>query len=64
MAARQRNGNWTVSRTGGSWGGTLLQALDILKKYLPRDFFPGGELGRAAEHARNKLNKHITKNSP
>ena len=65
MAARQRGGRrWTVYRANGNgeWTGTLLQALEVLRPYLPRGFFPPGELGRSVEHIKKKLNDHITKN--
>jgi hypothetical protein len=63
MAARQRQGSWTNYRNANqTWTGSLLQALEILKPYLPRDLFPRGELGRAVEHVRNKLKVHIAKN--
>jgi hypothetical protein len=63
MAAWQRRGNWTISRKAdGSWTGTFLQAIEILKPYLPADFLPHGELGRAVEHIRKKLKDHTTKN--
>jgi hypothetical protein len=59
MAARMRRGSWTNFRLKDqTWTGTLLEALEILKKYLPR-FFPPGELGRAIDHIRNKLGKHV-----
>jgi len=65
MAARQRQGSWTNYRNANqTWTGSLLRALEILKPYLPRDFFPGGELGRTVEHVRNKLKAHIAKNQP
>ena len=46
FAARQRRGHWTVYRSADqTYTGTLLQALSILKRYLPRDFIPARELG-------------------
>jgi hypothetical protein len=61
MAAWQRGGDWTVGRhKDGTWRGTLLEALAILKPYLPGGFFPGGDLGRAVEHIRMQFGKHIT----
>ena len=60
MAARSSGGRWTNYRsTDGTWKGTLLEALSVLKKYLPRKFFPPGELGRSVEHIRKKLGDHI-----
>jgi hypothetical protein len=45
MAARQRSGRLThYRRADGTWAGSWLPALKILKKYLP-NFFPRGELG-------------------
>jgi hypothetical protein len=65
MAAWQRRGDWTNFRSAaGSWTGSFLQAVGILKPYLPADFLPRGEIGRAIEHVRKKLKDHITKNRP
>ena len=63
MIARMHGGSWTNYRSKDqSWAGTLLKALEILKKYLPHSgFFPPGELGRSVEHIRNKLNQHIAR---
>jgi len=62
MVARARGGSWTNYRlTDQTWRGTLLEALGILKKYLPQQFFPSGELGRSVEHIRKKLKDHIKK---
>ena len=65
-AAWQRRGDWTVYRTSNRkkepWTGTMLEALDILKQYLPAGIFPASELGRAAEDARDSLKEHIAKN--
>jgi len=65
-AAWQRSGDWTVYRTADpqkeDWTGTLLEALAILKQYLPAGIFPSSELGRAAEDARDNLKEHIAKN--
>jgi hypothetical protein len=65
MAPRMSGGSsWTNYRsTDGLWKGTLLEALGILKKYLPPRFFPPGELGRSVEHIRKKLNDHIKRGS-
>jgi hypothetical protein len=51
-AAWMRRGCWTNYRSrDGTWKGTLLEALKILKQYLPRlEFFPSGELGRSVEN--------------
>jgi len=66
MAAWQRRGDWTNYRSAdGSWTGTFLQAIEILKPYLPAEFLPHRELrrnGRAVEHIRKKLKDHTTKN--
>jgi hypothetical protein len=62
MAARMLGGDWTNYRSRDEiWKGTLLEALGILKKYLPKGFFPPGELGRSVEHIRKKLKDHIKK---
>jgi hypothetical protein len=63
MAARQHGGEWTLYKAARQeWNGTLLEALNTLKEYLPQKFFPPGQLGRAAYYAKSKLNHHITKN--
>jgi hypothetical protein len=60
MAALMGGGSWTNYRArDDTWKGTLLEALGILEKYLPRNFFPTGELGRSVEHIRKKLADHI-----
>jgi hypothetical protein len=62
FAAWQRGGDWTNYRSAdGQWTGTLLDALSILKPYLPSKLFPPGELGRSIDHIKTKLRKHITK---
>jgi hypothetical protein len=63
MSARTHGGSWTNYRSQDqSWTGTLLTAVGILRKYLPRaQFFPPGELGRSVEHIRDKLHKHIAR---
>jgi hypothetical protein len=58
MAAKQRNGKWTIDRNGGS----LLDAVTLLLKYLPKNFTSGGTLARSLEHIREGLRDHITKN--
>lgn len=63
MAAGQHGGEWTLYKAARQeWNGTLLEALNTLKEYLPQEFFPPGVLGRAAYYAKSKLNQHITKN--
>jgi len=60
MAARQRGGSWTNYRAADeTWNGTLLKAVGLLEKYLPRKFFPAGQLGRSIEHIRTKLGDHM-----
>jgi hypothetical protein len=56
-------GRWTNYRSKeGSWTGTLLKVLKILKKYLPQSgFFPPGEVGRSVDHIKNKLAQHIAR---
>jgi hypothetical protein len=62
MAARMLGGHWTNYRLrDGTWTGSLLETLGILKKYLPKNFLPPGELGRSVEHIRKKLKDHIQK---
>ena len=65
-AAWQRYGDWTVYRTADpqkkEWTGTLLEALAVLKPYLPAGILPSSKLGRAAEDARDNLKEHIAKN--
>jgi hypothetical protein len=63
LTARMHGGSWTNYRSKDqSWTGTLLKALEILKRYLPQSgFFPPGELGRSVEHIRNKLDEHIAR---
>jgi len=65
MAARQHGGYWTISRATNqiTYRGPLLEALEILKEYLPKGMLPAtkhGRLnGRAIEYALEKLKKHI-----
>jgi hypothetical protein len=60
MAAWQRRGDWTISHArDGHWSGSLLEALKILRPYLPPGLLPVGDLGRAAEHVRTKFKGHI-----
>jgi hypothetical protein len=59
-AAWQRRGRWTNYKlANGKWTGSLLEALEILKPYLPTGFFPRTELGRSIEHIKRKF---ISKN--
>jgi hypothetical protein len=63
IAAWQRSGDWTVYRSAdGTWTGSFLEALEILRPYLPDKFIPAGELGRSVEHIRKKFKNYITKN--
>jgi hypothetical protein len=64
LMSRIHGTSWTNYRSAeGKWIGTLLDALSILKKYLPRSgFFPQGDLGRSIEHIRTKLNQHLALN--
>ena len=61
MTARTGGGSWTNYKArDGIWTGTLLEALTILKEYVPRrGFFPNGVVGRSVEHIRKKLADHI-----
>jgi hypothetical protein len=62
--AYMTGGKWTHYRDPTSpgkieWCGTLLQAIEILRPYLPaRGFFPEADLGRCLEHVREKLKHH------
>jgi hypothetical protein len=38
-----------------------LKALKILEKYLPKGFFPRGQLGRSVEHIRKRLQDKLPK---
>jgi hypothetical protein len=63
MTARMQRGTWTNYRSrDDTWKGTLLEALGILEKYVPRNFFPPGVLGRSVEHIRNKLEEQLRGN--
>jgi hypothetical protein len=46
----------------GTWTGTLLEAVLILKPIYPDVFFRA-LISVAIEHIRNKLNQYITKNT-
>lgn len=61
ITVRMHGGSWTNYKSkDGRWTGTLLEGLELLKKYLPKSgFFPLGDLGRSVEHIRNKLDRHI-----
>jgi hypothetical protein len=63
LAAQIRGGYWTVSRaTNGRLRGGLLDALKILKKYLPNEMFPDGRInGRSIEYSYEKILRHIKK---
>ena len=62
MTARMHGGSWTNYRSKDErWTGTLLKALEILKKYLPARFFPPGDLGCSVQHIREKLDKDIAR---
>ena len=65
MAARQWRGRLSVyRRPDGTYKGTLLEAISILKPYLPDKLFPQNvNLGRSVEHIRKKLNDHIARNT-
>jgi hypothetical protein len=63
VAAWQRRGDWTIYRaTDGTWAGSLLDALKILRPYLPVDFDTAIARGRSMEHIRQKFREHIQKN--
>jgi hypothetical protein len=49
---------WSAYRdASGEWKGPILEALHLLKPYLPIDFFPRGELGRSVTHIQERLEK-------
>jgi hypothetical protein len=58
--AWQQSGYWTIflAPDKKTWSGSLSEALDILKLYLPEKFFPP-VVGRAAQHARTKFRSQI-----
>jgi hypothetical protein len=59
-AAWQRRGDWTNYKSvGGKWAGSLLDALEILKPYLPKGFFPSTVLGRSVEHIIGKFKRSL-----
>lgn len=64
-AALQKRGSWTIYKSSnGKWSGSLLEALGILKPYLPDDFFPPAELGRSVQHIALSFKKqHSPKNA-
>jgi hypothetical protein len=58
IAAIVRGGRWSAYRlANGKWKGPILEALHLLKPYLPHRFFPPGELGRSVTHIQEKLEK-------
>jgi hypothetical protein len=62
MSARARGKAWTLSWNAyeKKFEGTILEAVTILRPYLPSSgFFPKGVLGRAIRHVRDKLSAHI-----
>lgn len=60
---RLGRGHWTIyRRADGTWAGSLIEALKTLQNYLPRNFFPPGDVGNAADHVRTKLHSYIAKN--
>jgi hypothetical protein len=65
MGARQHGGKWTnYKSTDGTWKGTLLEALVILKRYLPVGFFPRGDRGRSLDHIIERIkNRNTNKRS-
>src|SRR5439155_19430503 len=64
MTARARGKYWTLTwnYVENKWEGTLIEAVTILRPYLPSSgFFPKGQLGRAIRHIRDKLSAHMKK---
>jgi len=56
-AAWQMRGDWTNYKSAnGEWTGSLLEALEILEPYLPKDFFPSAELGDQSNISRTVSN--------
>jgi hypothetical protein len=56
--ARRTGGRWSHSKVPdeAKWKGSLMEALEILKPYLPqRHFFPNANLGRSLEHLIGQL---------
>jgi hypothetical protein len=63
---RQYGGKLTIyqDRIGdASWAGSWLPVLEILREYLPANFFPRGELGGSVYGIVRALKKHIEINS-
>ena len=61
FAAWQRGGDWTNYRSAdGRWTGTLLDALVILKPYLPSNFLQSEDRGRSIANIKRKLSVRIT----
>jgi hypothetical protein len=65
MAPRQWSRRWSLYRCpDGTYKGTLLEAIAILRPYLPDKLFPQNvNLGRSVQHIRKKLNDHIARNT-
>jgi hypothetical protein len=64
MAARQRSGYLAIYKEAikGTYHGSLLEALEILQKYLPNGMFPDGRInGRSIEYSYEKILRHIKK---
>ena len=58
QAPRQRGGRpWTNYKSAdGKWKGSLLEALKILKPYLPENFYPAvANLGRSVDRIKSKF---------
>jgi hypothetical protein len=59
IAAWQRGGKWKLYKSANrAWTGSLLEAVQLLRPYLPNRFFPAGELGRSIEHIRKQFEKY------
>jgi hypothetical protein len=65
MAAPQWGSRWSLNRRpDGTYEGTLLKAISILKPYLPDKLLPQNvNLGRSVEHIRKKLKDQIARNT-
>lgn len=54
--------SWTnYQAAAGPFQGSFVDALKIMEPYLPKNFFPLGDLGRSIEHILDKQTERITK---
>jgi hypothetical protein len=64
--AEMNSGKWTltsdpIAPRKRRWTGTLMAAMEILRPYLPKGFFPNADLGRCLEHLRRQRKSKTTK---